>query len=157
MEYEFYLLCYELFKISKVIIFSSTKNDHFLELSFKIFFKRLITSSLEIHTLIQGLFISDISSNNNNSSSKASLDLISHPLGWQFQFGIYLTNFQVKTNQIFFFPASHCQANFENIMHQFAIHFSSMEFEFNSSCMQSHSIFSFKWNLIFTKSIHYFH
>ncbi len=102
-------------------------------------------------------FISYISSNNNNSSSKASLDLISHPLGWQFQIGIYLTNFQVKTNQIFFFPASHCQANFENIMHQFAIHFSSMEFEFNSSCMQSHSIFSFKWNLIFTKSIHYFH
>jgi hypothetical protein len=28
--------------------------------------------------------------------------------------------------------------------------------QFNSNCMQCHSIFSFKWNLIFTKSIHFF-
>jgi hypothetical protein len=30
-------------------------------------------------------------------------------------------------------------------------------FEFNLSCMQCHSISSFKWNLIFTKSTHCFH
>jgi hypothetical protein len=42
--------------------------------------------------------------------------------------------------------------------------FDSMEFEWNwnsfqlsSSCTQCHSIFSFKWNLFFTKSIHFFH
>jgi hypothetical protein len=28
--------------------------------------------------------------------------------------------------------------------------------QFNSNCMKCHSIFSFKWNLIFTKSIHFF-
>ncbi len=102
-------------------------------------------------------FISDISSNDKDSSGKVSSDFISHPLGWEFQIGIYLTNFQLKTNQIFLFPRSHSQANFQNIMHKSAIHFSSMEFEFNSSCMQCHSIFSFQWNLIFTKSIHFFH
>lgn len=44
MEYEFNLLCYELFKISKNLIILRTKNDHFLELFFKNFFKHLITS-----------------------------------------------------------------------------------------------------------------
>jgi hypothetical protein len=29
--------------------------------------------------------------------------------------------------------------------------------QFISSCMQCYSIFSFEWNLIFTKSIHIFH
>ncbi len=32
----------------------------------------------------------------------------------------------------------------------------SISLKFNSRCMQCHSIFSFKWNLILTKSIHVF-
>jgi hypothetical protein len=32
-----------------------------------------------------------------------------------------------------------------------------IEFQFNSSCMQCHLIFSFKWDLIFTKSISFSH
>jgi hypothetical protein len=52
------------------------------------------------------------------------------------------------------------QANFQYFLDQFASHFSSIRFklnyieyesnvfQFNSSCMQCHSIFSFKWNLM---------
>jgi len=46
------------------------------------------------------------------------------------------------------------QAYFQYLVHQFASHFSSIEFEFNSSCMQCHWIFLFKWNFIYVKSTH---
>jgi hypothetical protein len=54
--------------------------------------------------------------------------------------------------------------NHEQIFKTFCVdlhHFSSIEFEFysmhlNSSCMQCHSIFSFKWDLVSTESIHFF-
>jgi hypothetical protein len=39
---------------------------------------------------------------------------------------------------------------------EYSIQFKNLN-QFNSSCMQSHLIFSFKWNLFFTKSTHFFH
>ncbi len=84
-------------------------------------------------------------------------------------------SFQIFILKNFLSPRPHSQANFQYLLHQFASHFSLAklnlnstfivfefnsiiyEFQFNSSSMQCHPIFSFKWNLISKKSIPFLH
>jgi DMSO/TMAO reductase YedYZ molybdopterin-dependent catalytic subunit len=49
----------------------------------------------------------------------------------QFQIEIYLTHSQLKMHGKVSFPITYSQEDFEYIFHQFASHFSLIEFEFN--------------------------
>jgi hypothetical protein len=73
----------------------------------------------------------------------------------------FFTNFHT-----FFFNKNKIQSNLTSIVElnlveiQFnSTNLDSIQFEiyqFNSNCMWCHSIFSFEWNLVFTKSTHFF-
>jgi hypothetical protein len=88
--------------------------------------------------------------------------------------------FRSRCFKSLFLPTPHSKVYLQYLLHQLACHlfwielnwnsiqvnlnksqfnwFSiQVQFKFNSSFMQCHSIFSFKCNLIFTKSIHFFH
>ncbi len=86
--------------------------------------------------------------------SQANLQYIP-PSCISFLFNSIESLFNQIFNQLFEYFVNIFAINMHPI--SFRLNLVQLEFKFNTICMQCHSIFSFKWNFNWTKSLHCFH